>query len=63
MRFLHRRYKKKLTKKKESFKNGETIPPIKLLRLKLKQKFSEKENNKFELAPTAADLYTGEIET
>lgn len=49
--------------KKKASKNGETIPPIKLLRLKLKQKFSEKENNKFELAPTAADLYTGEIET
>ncbi len=47
--------------KKSSSK--ETIPPVKLLRLKLKQKFHDKENKKFELAPTASDLYTGEIET
>ena len=49
--------------KKKTSKGSETIPPIKLLRLKLKQKFNEKENHKFELAPTAADLYTGEIGT
>lgn len=39
----------------------ETIPPVKLLRLKLKQTFKKKEDMKFELAPTAADVYSGEV--
>lgn len=46
-------------KKKPSSK--ETLPPIKLLRLKLKQKFSDKENRKYELAPTVNDIYKGEV--
>lgn len=50
-------------KEKKKTSSGETIPPFKLLRLKLKQKFSDKESKKFELAPTAKDVYTGEIGT
>lgn len=50
-------------KDKKSSKSSETIPPIKLLRLKLKQKLKAKENLKYELAPTATDVYSGEIET
>ena len=40
-----------------------TTPPIKQLRLKLKENSYKKEQKNFELAPTAADTYAGEIET
>lgn len=48
-------------KKKNSM--SETTPPVKLLRLKLKQKLKEREQKNFELAPTASDIYTGEVGT
>lgn len=40
-----------------------TIPPIKQLRMKLHERAIEKEQRNYELAPTAEDLYKGEIET
>lgn len=40
-----------------------TVPPIKQLRLKLQDHIDRKEAKKFELAPTAKDVYSGEIET
>jgi len=43
--------------------NKHTTPPIKQLRQKLKERALEKDRSSFELAPTASDTYTGEIET
>ncbi len=40
-----------------------TIPPMKQIRLKLQNRAREKEQQMFELAPTASDIYTGEIGT
>lgn len=40
-----------------------TIPPLKQLRLKLKNASEVRELKKYELAPTAKDIYSGEIET
>ncbi len=40
-----------------------TTPPIKQLRQKIQQHSFEKDLKAFELAPTAADVYSGEIET
>lgn len=50
-------------KKKEKTSSTETTPPIKLLRLKLRQKLNEREQKRFELAPTASDIYAGEVGT
>ena len=44
-------------------KDSHTVPPVKQLRLKLQDHMDRKEARKYELAPTAADIYTGEIET
>lgn len=40
-----------------------TTPPIKQLRLKLQEREREKASKIFELAPTASDLYKGEVGT
>ena len=40
-----------------------TIPPLKQLRLKLQEHQDRRDAKRFELAPTASDIYTGEIET
>lgn len=48
-------------KKKHSSKK--TTPPVKQLRLKIKESLDKKELRNQELAPTAADSYAGEIET
>ena len=40
-----------------------TTPPIKQLRMKLQERAWEKQQRNLELAPTASDLYQGEIET
>lgn len=42
--------------------SSHTMPPIKKLRIKLKNKRFEKQQRQLELAPTGDDLYTGEIE-
>ena len=47
----------------EVSRSSHTMPPIKKLRLKLKQRNIEKEQKIYELAPTASDVYTGEIGT
>lgn len=44
-------------------KSGETVPPIKLLRQKFKNRAEKKQEQIYELAPTASDLYSGEVET
>lgn len=44
-------------------KTTKTIPPIKLLRLKLKERSLLKQQKQFEPAPTNSDSYVGEIET
>ena len=46
-----------------SVEGRHTTPPIKQLRLKLQERAFEKEQRNCELAPTAEDLYQGEIET
>lgn len=46
-----------------SEETSHTIPPIKQLRIKLKDRERAKQQKMFELAPTATDLYSGEIET
>lgn len=48
------------SKKKES---THTVPPIKKARLFLKQKLKQRQDAQNELAPTAEDIYAGEIET
>ena len=48
-------------KKKHSSKK--TTPPVKQLRLKIKESLDKKELRNQELAPTAADSYAGEVET
>ena len=48
-------------KKKHS--STKTTPPVKQLRLKIKESLDKKELRNQELAPTAADSYAGEIET
>ena len=40
-----------------------TIPPIKQLRMKLRERAIEKESKMYELAPTASDVYNGEVGT
>ncbi len=40
-----------------------TVPPIKQLRLRLQEHMDRKEAQRYELAPTASDVYTGELET
>lgn len=40
-----------------------TLPPLKLLRLKMQQKSIEKDQRKYELAPTAFEVYSGEVGT
>ncbi|MCM1074015.1 MAG: hypothetical protein NC334_09435, partial [Bacteroides sp.] len=54
---------KEVSVKSEKSDSHATTPPIKLLRLKLKQRAKAKANKKYELAPTASDVYTGEIGT
>ena len=49
--------------KKTSSKEHGTIPPIKLLRLKLQEHKKNKDTIRYELAPTAEDVYKGEVET
>lgn len=50
--------------KEESFGDSErTIPPMKQIRLKLQEKLNSREQKRFELAPTASDIYAGEVET
>ena len=51
-------------KEVDEFDEGEsrhTVPPLKQLRLNLKERAYEKEQSLYELAPTASDLYTGEV--
>ncbi len=48
---------------KEHSGGAHTVPPIKQLRLTIQDKLNEKNQRKYELAPTAQDLYEGEIET
>jgi hypothetical protein len=50
-------------KKHHSSGDGVTIPPVKLLRLKLQERQRLKDAKIYELAPTAQDIYEGEIET
>ena len=50
------------TEKKES-ENKHTIPPLKKLRMKIKDRQERQEQKNFELAPTAKDVYSGEIGT
>lgn len=40
-----------------------TTPPLKQLRLKMQENQIKKEQKEFELAPTASDIYSGEVET
>ena len=47
----------------ESSESKHTVPPIKQLRQKLKARSLERAQSSLELAPTASDLYAGEIET
>lgn len=47
---------------KEGLHNS-TTPPIKLLRLRLKNASDRRELKKYELAPTAEEVYSGEVET
>lgn len=49
--------------KKSSGDSHHTTPPIKQLRLYLKNKIDKHNNQVYELAPTAKDVYSGEIET
>ena len=49
--------------KKSSSKDRATIPPVKLLRLKLQEKSKQRDSVRYELAPTAQDIYEGEVET
>ena len=51
------------SKKQTSGSSNKTVPPVKQLRLMLQDKIEKKESKNFELAPTAADTYAGEIET
>ena len=44
-------------------KDKHTIPPIKQIRLKIQDHQSKSEAKRYELAPTASDIYEGEIET
>lgn len=55
--------KEENVKEHKSSNTKHTVPPLKSLRLKLKQRAVEKANKNFELAPTASDVYAGEIET
>ncbi len=48
---------------KEKSGRAHTTPPIKQLRLTIQDKLREKDQKKYELAPTAQDIYEGEIET
>ena len=41
--------------------SAESIPPIKRLRLMWKNKMHQRDMRNYELAPTAADIYTGEV--
>ena len=43
--------------------SSHSVPPLKLLRLKWQDRAKKQEQKRYELAPTAADLYTGEVET
>ena len=52
-----------VVKQEKSSSSSHTIPPIKKLRLIMKNKMKAKEDKKFELAPMPEDIYTGEIET
>lgn len=54
---------KEVAVKSEKSSSHGTTPPVKLLRLKLKQKMQERANKKLELAPTASDVYAGEVGT
>ena len=56
-------YPTSTTSNKEAVEGHHTTPPIKQLRLKLQERAFEKEQRNYELAPTAEDLYQGEIET
>lgn len=47
----------------KNISNKGTTPPIKQLRLKLKNASDRRDSEKYELAPTASDVYTGEIGT
>ena len=49
--------------KKSSSKDRKTIPPVKLLRLKLQEKSKQRDSVRYELAPTAQNIYEGEVET
>ena len=46
-----------------SSSSDKTIPPIKQLRLRLQERERAKVQKMYELAPTAEDVYSGEIET
>ena len=52
--------KEETTEEKE---DKHTTPPIKQLRLKLKERSINKELQTYELAPTASDVYKGEVDT
>lgn len=47
----------------EKEKSYGTIPPIKQIRLRLQEQARIKEQKIYELAPTASDIYTGEVGT
>ena len=40
-----------------------SVPPVKLMRLKIQEKLKQRDDRRYELAPTAQDVYEGEIET
>jgi len=47
--------------KDDESNNGHTVPPIKKLRMSIKNKMQNREMKNYELAPTAKDVYAGEI--
>ncbi|MBE7711760.1 MAG: hypothetical protein E7Z92_06455 [Cyanobacteria bacterium SIG31] len=49
--------------KKHSEANSGTIPPVKLIRMSIQEKLKNRDAKRYEFAPTAQDIYEGELET
>lgn len=60
---LEDNYKNSFGEKPSESESNKTLPPIKQLRLKWKARERAKLEREFELAPTAQDLYVGDVST
>ena len=49
--------------KRQKSSRDATIPPVKLMRMTISDKLKHRDAKRYELAPTAQDLYEGELET